>query len=97
MKNNIAEINDVLGEAVDMLCEKSKRIGPDLWKVDGKKGKWRTIANNKVFIPSGGGSPIGVPKALSHLKGLWNKLKGKAKPKGKSFRLYKSGKSGRKR
>jgi hypothetical protein len=94
---NVREINDVLGEAISILSEKSKRVGPDLWKVDGKEGRWRTIANNKVFIPGGGGTPIGIPKALAHLKGLWNKLKGKPKKGMKSFRLYTGGKKNKKR
>lgn len=34
------------------------------FKVDGKSGVWRTVADNPVFFPDDGSKPVGIPKAL---------------------------------
>jgi hypothetical protein len=42
----------------------SKRVGPDQFEFQGKKGHWRTVKGNELFFPDDGSSPMGMPGAM---------------------------------
>lgn len=42
----------------------SKKIGPDQFEFQGKKGHWRTVNGSELFFPDDGSSPLGMPKAM---------------------------------
>ena len=62
----------------------SKKIGPDKYEFQGKKGHWRTVNGNDIFFPDDNSGPMGMPKAMKKAKrkdtspeGLWNELRKK--------------------
>jgi hypothetical protein len=42
----------------------SKKVGPDQYEFQGKKGHWRTVNGSELFFPDDGASPLGMPKAM---------------------------------
>lgn len=42
----------------------SKRVGPDQYEFQGKKGRWRTVKGNELFFPDDGSAPMGMPPEM---------------------------------
>lgn len=42
----------------------SKKVGPDQYEFQGKKGHWRTVNGSELFFPDDDSAPMGMPKAM---------------------------------
>jgi hypothetical protein len=46
----------------------SKRLGPDEFEFQGKKGRWRTVKGSEIFFPEDGSGPMGMPNGMKKSK-----------------------------